>query len=64
MHTDLWFLEEADLNHLSVFTIRTVLLEGKDISFFPWNNLYVTNILGACYGLSAMIYNFLLQLLS
>lgn len=61
MQTDLWFPEETDLNHVSVFTIRICGFREKRHSFLPWNNLYVANILGASYGLSIMMYNFLLQ---
>ena len=44
------------------FPLEFAFLEGKDVSFFPWNNLYAANILCACYGLNTMIYNFLLCL--
>ena len=44
------------------FLLESAFLEGKDISFFPGNDLYAVNILCACYGLNTMIYNILLCL--
>lgn len=38
------FLKKQVLTMCLSFPLESVFLEGKDISFFPWNNLYAANI--------------------